>query len=394
MKMLIIMGFLLAGMLMGRGDAGEYSADWKAFEKEVDAKYPFFELKKIGNDWKKAKRELKDKADQARNDEEFLKVVMEALGVLRDGHAGFQKTRCPIPAREPKYALPLTLMPAIDKQVVIVDASPEVLKNLSPGTLVRSIDGVPARKFLDARTEESWKQGGGFSSPQRAAVFVYRQPLASQKISEHKLVVSDGKRDRTITLKNDWEAKDWNHTYHMPRLYRGEGFCSYTQLPSGVGYMYLRRIRGEETLQGVRAALGKCPDVKGWIIDMRGNGGGNYSSELPAALVETKLPLAVIIDAGCISAGETLARDLKIGAGARLFGSTTAGSSSAKYTWNFPSGVATLILSERSRGGLDRKPIEFFGIAPDFPIEADPAELARGENSEIKAAEAYILKSS
>ncbi len=392
MKMLIIMGVLLAGMLTGRGGAGEYSSDWKAFEQEVDAKYPFFELKKIGSDWKKAKRKLKDKADQARNDEEFLKVVMEALDVLRDGHAGFQKTRSPIPAREPEYVLPLTLMPSINKQVVIADASPEVLKNLHPGTLVRSIDGVPARKFLDIKTEETWKQGGGFSSPQRAAVFVYRQPLASQKISEHKLVVSDGKRDRTITLKNDWEAKGWNHTYHMPRLNRGEGFCSYTRLPSGVGYMYLRRIRGKETLQGVRAALSKFPDAKGWIIDLRGNGGGNYSSELPAALVETKLPLAVIIDAGCMSAGETLARDLKNVAGAKLFGSTTAGASSAKYTWSFPSGVATLILSQRSRGGLNGKPIEFFGIAPDVPIEADPAELARGENSEIKAAENFVLK--
>ena len=120
--------------------------------------------------------------------------------------------------------------------------------------------------------------------------------------------------------------------------------------------------------------------------------GGNYSSELPAALVETELPLAVIIDAGCMSAGETLARDLKNVAGAKLFGSTTAGASSAKYTWSFPSGVATLILSQRSRGGLNGKPIEFFGIAPDVPIEADPAELARGENSEIKAAENFVLK--
>jgi C-terminal processing protease CtpA/Prc len=52
------------------------------------------------------------------------------------------------------------------------------------------------------------------------------------------------------------------------------------------------------------------------------------------ALVEEikrmKRPVAVIIDAGCISAGETLARDFKASTGARLFGSTTAGSSSSK----------------------------------------------------------------
>jgi hypothetical protein len=44
---------------------------------------------------------------------------------------------------------------------------------------------------------------------------------------------------------------------------------------------------------------------------------------------------------GCISAGETRVRGLYRQTGARLFGDGTAGASSTKRPWTFPSGIAT-----------------------------------------------------
>ena len=102
-------------------------------------------------------------------------------------------------------------------------------------------------------------------------------------------------------------------------------------------------------------------------------------------------PLAVILDAGCISAGETLARDFVNLTGARLLGSTTAGSSSVKREWSFPSGIATVRFSTRSRAGVDDKPIEFNGIVPNDPVEAVPEELQEGKNTEVLAAEKLLL---
>jgi C-terminal processing protease CtpA/Prc len=102
-------------------------------------------------------------------------------------------------------------------------------------------------------------------------------------------------------------------------------------------------------------------------------------------------PVAAIIDAGCISAGETMARDLVQYAQARLFGSTTAGASSAKRDWTFPSGIATLTLSVRSRWGLDGQLIEFKGIQPHVEVEAVPEDLLQGQNTEIVKAEQYLV---
>jgi C-terminal processing protease CtpA/Prc len=164
---------------------------------------------------------------------------------------------------------------------------------------------------------------------------------------------------------------------------------SYAKLPSGAGYIYLRSV-GNETAQGLRQALAAHPDAKGWIIDLRGNGGGGYDTNLLAALKALPRPVVALIDAGCISAGETLARDLAQLAGARLMGSRTAGASSSKRQWQFPSGIASVTFSTRSRWRGDGQPIEFNGITPDEEIEAVPEEVAQGLNSEILRAEAYL----
>jgi len=126
-------------------------------------------------------------------------------------------------------------------------------------------------------------------------------------------------------------------------------------------------------------------------VDIRGNGGGGYDSELVGLIKNLPRPVAAILDAGCISAGETVARDLVKQADARLFGTVTAGSSSSKRMWKFPSGIASIRFSTRSRFGPDGKPIEFNGVAPHVEVEPDPEEVLAGKNSEILRAEEWML---
>ena len=74
-------------------------------------------------------------------------------------------------------------------------------------------------------------------------------------------------------------------------------------------------------------------------------------------------------------------------------GSRTAGASSSKRQWQFPSGIASVTFATRSRWRSDGQPIEFHGIAPDDEIEAVPEEVARGLNSEILRAEEHLVQS-
>jgi len=63
-----------------------------------------------------------------------------------------------------------------------------------------------------------------------------------------------------------------------------------------------------------------------------------------------------------------------------------------KRTWAFPSGIVTVTFSTRSRWRSNGKPIEFNGIQRDVEVEPDPAEVAKGLNSEILRAEEFLRK--
>jgi len=373
--------------------APKYVADMAAFVAEVDKTYPFLDLKGIRADWSTAKEHLAAAAKTCRSDTELLGLVIDAIRCLRDAHMDLGDLKAKAPERPPLYYPGISFLPAVGNAVVVMVPPPGNETALPVGTVVTEIDGKNARQVLDDRAKAAWAKGGSFSSPQRARLLEYRVPLTTPaKGEQHRITYLAGKMKKMVVLAAAVEARGWPHTYNLPANLVGVGRSfSYAKLPSGVGYMYIRRV-DESTGPGMAEALAKVAGAKGWIVDLRGNGGGGYDDALIKAIQAFPQPVAVLIDAGCISAGETLARDFARYAKARLFGSTTAGSSSSKQQWTFPSGIASVTFSVRSRWRADGKPIEFNGIEPDVPVEEVPAEMARGQNSGILRAEEYLLK--
>jgi len=373
-------------------DEVTYESDLEAFFQEMDRTHPFFELKGIRDDWESTKKRLREEVKNCESDEKFLEIVTDAVMCLRDSHMWFRSTRVPPPQRPPRYCPGICFWPATNQRVIIAHSREELDPDLKAGTIVTRIDGRDARQYLEEHAKARWAEGG-ISGPQRARLFAYRMALRGEEKGEkHTItILADGK-ERDIELTSDVEARGWAHFYNLPKDMTQVGrSCWYRMLPSGAGYIYLRRV-DNSTGPGLKEAFAKYPDAKGWIIDLRGNGGGGYDHALHEALQQLPRPLAVLIDAGCTSAGETLARDFVRHGDARLFGSKTAGSSSAKRTWTFPSGIASLSVPTRSRWGIDGNPIEFLGIEPHVKVEAVPEEVQRGLNSGILRAQEYLAE--
>ncbi len=385
----------LAGLGFGADDMSSpdssYETDMDEFVKEVDEEYPFFELKGIRSDWTDAKEELRQRAKNCKSDQEFLLIMYDAVRTLRDGHMGARKARVQLPTLPPRYYPGISFLPATNGRVVIMYAPEAHAGTLKTGVVVTKIDGTDARQWLEKRTEAAWNEGGFFSSLQRARLFEYRQGLRGEQGEKHTISCLVDGREEQFELMCDTVARGWPHTYNMPADSKrvGRSFY-YTKLASDVGYMYLRRVDASVPA-GIDEALAAHPSVPGWIVDLRGNGGGGYGRDLIERMEKFPRPAAVLIDAGCMSAGETLARDFRALADARVFGSKTAGCSSAKRTWTFPSGIASLSFPTRSRWRGDRKPIEFNGIDPDVEVETVPEELLEGNNTAILRAEEYIV---
>ncbi len=376
----------------GEGGGARYAADLAAFFAEVDGTYPFFDLKGVRKDWVATKRRLWRELKACRSDTEFLGLVLDAIRCLRDGHMYLKPAKAKFPSPPAEFCPGISFLPATKNRVVVMYPPRGHEKALKTGTIVTEIDGRDARGVLEERAKQAWSKGGFYSSPQRARLFEYRVALCGAKGQTHTLTVLSGTTKRRVALTCNVAPRGWPHTYNLPKgLTRvGRSFW-YAELPSGVGYMYLRRV-DDSPEPGIRKALDTHRGAKGWIVDLRGNAGGGYSGSLIRAIETMPRPVAVIIDAGCVSAGETLARDFARCADARIFGSRSAGCSSSKRSWQFPSGIATVRISIRSRWRNDRKPIEYNGIEPDEPVEAVPEDVAAGLNSAILRAERYLRK--
>ena len=372
------------------GKAGDKvrASDLEAFFAEVDKSYPFFDAKGIRKEWTKLQQELRARVASVKSDEAFLLLIVDALKGLRDGHATVVESKVK-PPPQPEYGPGVSFLPATDGRVVILQTVPELARKLPCGTVVVQIDGQPARKFLDARGDAAWRAGGFFSSPQRARFFEYRLPLRGKPGDKHVIRYLDQGQEQALELTCRQEISGWPHNHNQPAGLKASARSVAWADLDGVGYLYLRRL-DETAEQGTAAAITALPQAKGWVVDLSGNTGGGYDNSMRDVLARLKGPVAVMLDAGCISAGETLARDLVRGCKARTFGEVTAGSSSTKKDWKFPSGIATVRFSLQSRSGPDGKPIEFRGITPDEAVEADPQLMAAGKNTVLERALAFV----
>src|SRR5690606_36294270 len=105
-----------------------------------------------------------------------------------------------------------------------------------------------------------------------------------------------------------------------PKGLEATGDVSFGLLPSGYGYIHVRRCKGDLP-ERIDEALAKVGKAKGLIVDFRANSGGGFDHEallgrflLPdETLGQYKSagpnpyggPVVVIVDSGVVTAGET-----------------------------------------------------------------------------------------
>jgi carboxyl-terminal processing protease len=196
---------------------------------------------------------------------------------------------------------------------------------------------------------------------------------------------------------------------YLPRLpvpidgVNDSGSVEVKNLGDGIGYIYVRRIKPDLT-PGLDAALTKLGDIKGLIIDVRGNSGGGFDAReavanfafdddaaVDASRPRYKGPIALLLDERCISAGEGWASWFIATKRAKTFGSTTAGASSRKQTYTLTNGLLNVVVPVKTYSGSLGRPIERRGLEPDVPVRCSASDLGAGKDTVLEAARAYLL---
>lgn len=388
-----------------RMPAMTYAEVLRDLHAHLGQRYPAFAIK--GIDWKKVGDELLPLANDVKSDADFGVLCLRMVARLEDSHAQL----VPANAKVPEIELPrfdpgfACLIDDKDRPVVyhVDKGSPADASGVKVGMTVASVDGTPAADAMRA-----WMDGQrdfiGYSSERYlrydAARCFFRRMKQGDAV-KLEMQDLDGK-------PHAFELPATLGIRYLPRLpvpiegINDSGSVEAKNLGDGIGYIYVRRIK-PDLPQGLDAALKKLGDIRGLIIDVRGNSGGGFDSrEAVANFVPDeaaaadpsrpryKGPIALLLDERCISAGEGWASWFVATKRAKTFGSTTAGASSRKETYTLTNGMFSVVVPVKAyTGSLDR-PIERRGLEPDVPVRCTAADLAAGKDTVLETARAYL----
>jgi len=367
--------------------------------------YPAFEIK--GIDWEAVGDELLPRAETVETDEEFGLLCMELVARLQDSHAlvldGLaERPKPPLPQWDPGFAC---LIDSFGKPVVyhVDSGGPARGAGVESGMTVVSINGLLAEKALQnamTRTAKYWGYSSNRYLRYSAARSFIRQMNRREKV---ELIMTDPKGKT-----HDFKVPATLESRYLPRLpvpiddIRDSGNVSWTMLKNKVGYIYVRRIKGE-LIDSLDEAVDDLSRAKGLIIDVRGNSGGGFDSRRafinfdPNSTEEPKRPrfdgpIALLTDARCISAGEGWASWFIANKRATVFGEATAGASSKKRTYTLKNDLYKVIIPVKLyRGSLDR-PIEGLGLEPDVPVRQNAIDLADEKDTVLETARRWLTE--
>ncbi len=382
-----------------------YEDAFKDLYTTLGRQYPCFELKAI--DWSAVGDELLTRAKEVDNDEAFGLLCMELVARLEDSHAALLEgaakvPRVSFPQWDPGFACLIgdKGLPAV---YYVDKGGPAEKAGVTVGMTVMAVNGKASSDVIESIMTRT-RRWMGYSSSRyleyHAAQWLARQTERGAMVSV-EMAEPDGK-------EHSFEIPATLGVRYLPRLpvpsagIRDSGSVSWKWLDKKIGYIYVRRISGD-LIESLDKAVGEFEDAEGLIIDVRGNSGGGFDSRravLNFALDRDdeeperpryKGPMALLVDARCISAGEGWASWFVANKRARVFGQATAGASSRKTTYTLSNGLFKVRFPVKAYKGYLDRPIERRGLEPDVPVMLRAEDLVKGQDTVLAAARDYLL---
>ncbi len=387
------------------GKAPSYQRAFVELYEQLGREYPCFELK--GIDWQAVGEELLPLSETIRTQDQFALLCHRLTARLEDSHAQLLPgTARPAAPTFPRWTSGIACL--IDDRgnpVVyhIGKNSPAEKAGMQPGMTIVTVNDVPASVALE-QCRNRYREYVGFSSDR----------LLSYQAARW-FMLQDHKNDPVRITATDTQGK--SHEFeltadaavgYLPRLpvpiagIPDSANVSWKKIGDGIGYIYVRRI-SQDLVPMLDQAVEDLKDCQGMVIDVRGNSGGGFDASQAFRNFDLqdvndqqrphfKGPLAVLIDARCISAGEGWISWFRANQRARFFGETTAGASARKKTVDVCGGLFQARYPVKPYTGFLDRPIERQGIEPDVTIKQTATDLANGTDTALQAARRYLVE--
>jgi len=374
--------------------------------------------------------ELEQRLLAAKSWSRYDTAIYEALARFHDGHLTYHPPSTAAPARGyTSFHLGLTSVLAGDHLLVasIEDGSDLQKAGVKPGDEVIEVDGKPVSDLLaDEVAHRVWSRPEsakiGWVETWTASLYPKGDPPRDRKLEVR--LRSGGDREIAIVPKQAPKVKREAVTVSDDR---------------GVAVVTIRSLNGgKKRAKQIDEALAKARGARAIVIDVRGDRGGDITQvgeRVIAGLAEgqAKLgtyrvllapetvagrpmwkslvagadgwsgpqdltvdaqpagkgfhgPVAVIVDAGCVSTCELVAAALRGDLGAAVIGETTGGSSGAPIPFELPITHGTINIPTWNLIAADGKPVESDGVVPDVQSVPTADALAMGDDLPLRAA--------
>ena len=369
-----------------------------------------------GVDWREAHDRYQPQIAAAESDEEFYRLVNKMLWELGVSHAalippGSFARYEPLVFAEGSPGVDIRLLSGEALITSVKPASPADTAGLRPGYVVHAVDGVPVEEIVQEAEATISPPSNDRGRTARITKAILSRILGTPG-SEVSIVVSDERNKRSekkmVRTKRSGVAVGPNRAMFMAIEFEAK------RLGSDIGYVRLNTLQPPLAAQ-ISGAIKSMGDLRGMILDLRGNSGGEVEKMPDLFLNERTLlyvkrtregeaqvfcdpvadafkgPLVLLVDATSGSASEVLAACLQAIGRAVVVGEQSPGSATESDVMIFQDGAVFIYPVAQIRTAKGTV-LEGQGVVPDIEVALDRAMLLEAIDSQLSSAISYIEK--
>jgi carboxyl-terminal processing protease len=367
-----------------------------------------------GVDWDKVRDELRPRLEKSKGMDDARRVMQEMLNRLGHSHVGIFPAELYEDVRDDEAEPGFDVRMADGEAVVtrVITGQPAAKAGVRPGWRVRKIGGEDLAPIL-ARIRELVKKSPEVELNQACVV---RSQLHGQEDKAVTITFLDGSgQETTLSIPRAQPPGHAVQQIGMPRLHV---HFEARRVDSDIPYFYLSDFSDPmRVMPAFGDTVRKNLKADGFILDLRGNGGGmvamgigmaGWFVDRPGQKLGTDVfrkgvndlrlnpredtyqgPLAILVDELSASTSEMLAAGLQDLKRARVFGKRTAGACLTSAFLRLPNGDRLqYVLSDYVSAGGKR--LEGTGVQPDEVVPVDWQALLDGHDPVLEAAVKWI----
>jgi carboxyl-terminal processing protease len=251
-----------------------YLNDFDELWETLNERYCYFEEK--ATDWKAVRKYYRPRMQAVTSDAAFTDIIRLVLAELYDAH-----THLAAPAKFTPYWPPYDMLVQPDgngaKVVGVYEGSAAEDAEIQPGDVITAVDGLPIRRAAAACLPKC------LSRPDPAAN-VYAVNVAVGGLRG---------RSRQLTIARPSGAL---HVSLPEKVYPALPDLEAKATPEGYGLITIRSFGSDSLITQFDAALDRLSGLKGLIIDVRYNGGGDTAVARPimGRFIQVRRPYALM----------------------------------------------------------------------------------------------------